>query len=223
MILIVGLGNPGKKYAQTRHNAGFLFLDHLVGCLGVSNQWSDKKTLKSSIIKQSLPQISNQKPTTDDLPLILAKPQTFMNSSGLAVKKLINFYKIKPPLTRHSKLARPAMPRTLRSTGESNGSGGSESSFSSLYVVHDDLDIRLGQFKLQFAKSPRDHKGLQSIYHHLKTDQFWHLRLGVDHRAPDHRVPGEDYVLQNFTPQELITFNQVLDQAVEALLKHLQS
>jgi len=83
MKLIIGLGNPGKKYETTRHNVGFLILDKLISNIQYPIFKLDKK-LKSEISK---------KPGSN---LIIAKPQTFMNESGVAVRALCDFYKIKP-------------------------------------------------------------------------------------------------------------------------------
>lgn len=85
MTLIIGLGNPGKKFANTRHNVGFQFLDCLYN-LGNFSCWEEKKRLQSLIAKGVL----------FDKSVILAKPQTFMNNSGKAVLKLSKFYKIRP-------------------------------------------------------------------------------------------------------------------------------
>lgn len=82
MKLIVGLGNPGKEHENTRHNVGFVFIDALAKHLGAENFGYEKK-LQSKIA---------QAPHK----LILAKPQTFMNKSGLAVMASAKFYKIKP-------------------------------------------------------------------------------------------------------------------------------
>jgi len=87
-ILIVGLGNPGKKYAHTRHNAGFLFADYFWKNLrdefGFS-KWESKKKLNIEI---SVGKASSKK-------IILAKPQTFMNLSGGAVGAVLKYYKVK--------------------------------------------------------------------------------------------------------------------------------
>jgi len=80
MKIIVGLGNPGKKYEQTRHNLGFMAVDILADKLGVV--WRENKRLKSLVAK------------SDDL--ILLKPLTFMNLSGQAVAAALSFYKITP-------------------------------------------------------------------------------------------------------------------------------
>ena len=73
---------------------------------------------------------------------------------------------------------------------------------NNLVVVHDDLDIPLGKFHIQFASGPQLHNGLESIEQHLKTKDFWRVRIGVDNRPADKRVPGETYALQNFLPEE---------------------
>ncbi|HPA25960.1 MAG TPA: aminoacyl-tRNA hydrolase [bacterium] len=96
MFLIVGLGNPDKKYEKTRHNAGFLAVDFLAG----KNVWQENKKLKSliSFCHSGLDQESRKldpdfrRDDTDDL--ILAKPQTYMNNSGQAVTALMKKYNI---------------------------------------------------------------------------------------------------------------------------------
>jgi len=77
--LVVGLGNPGPEYAQTRHNAGFMVVDLLAENLRVS-YWKDEAGAKVGLVRFG----------DDDL--VLVKPQTFMNLSGKAVKKLAESY-----------------------------------------------------------------------------------------------------------------------------------
>lgn len=77
-VLIVGLGNPGPEYKQTRHNVGFMAVDFLAGDL----VW--KKDKNSLILNTEI----------DGHKSILVKPQTYMNNSGLAVQSLMTFYKI---------------------------------------------------------------------------------------------------------------------------------
>lgn len=83
MKLIVGLGNPGEKYAKTRHNLGFMVMDKLLRKLTPFQKtvWQESKKFSSLIARIG--------------DLILVKPQTMMNASGLAVAKLADFYKIK--------------------------------------------------------------------------------------------------------------------------------
>lgn len=82
-LLIVGLGNPGEDYAGTRHNTGFMCLDHFAKKNDFAS-WQLKKDLKSMITAQTL----------GDIRVLLCKPQTFMNLSGEAVQAVQHFYKI---------------------------------------------------------------------------------------------------------------------------------
>ena len=84
MKLIVGLGNPGQEYRDTRHNVGFMVADALVERWRVSDQWREK--FEALLIKT----------TVRDESVIVAKPLTFMNLSGQAVSGLAGFYKIEP-------------------------------------------------------------------------------------------------------------------------------
>ena len=81
MKLVVGLGNPGEKYPLTRHNAGFMVIDEIVRHYVAGPHFNKK----FEAIVYNLDQDN-----------ILIKPQTFMNLSGKAVNRLVNFYKIKP-------------------------------------------------------------------------------------------------------------------------------
>ena len=82
--LIVGLGNPGDQYVNTRHNIGFKFINAFVKASSV--EAPKKATLKSHVFQ----------PVFNDQKQIAIKPQTFMNLSGEAVVAVMNFYKIKP-------------------------------------------------------------------------------------------------------------------------------
>lgn len=83
MKLVVGLGNLGDKYIKTRHNIGWLFLDYLASKYGGVN-WQLKSKLNAEVGEL----------VVEGDKIILAKPQTFMNLSGDAVVKLLNFYKL---------------------------------------------------------------------------------------------------------------------------------
>jgi len=84
MKLIIGLGNPGTKYARNRHNYGFLALDHIHEFFKTFDAWTLDKRSNALVSKG---EFHGQQ-------IILAKPQTFMNLSGSAVASLANFYKI---------------------------------------------------------------------------------------------------------------------------------
>lgn len=82
MIIIIGLGNPGEKYSQTRHNVGFMAIDEFAS-------------------KNSFPEFELNKKSnaliSDNNEILLAKPQTFMNESGITARELIKKYKSKEP------------------------------------------------------------------------------------------------------------------------------
>jgi len=83
MKLIIGLGNPDKKYKKTRHNFGFLAIDYFQSNSGDFDKWTPQEEFNSLICEGKI----------GDEKIILAKPQTFMNRSGEAVVKLVNFHK----------------------------------------------------------------------------------------------------------------------------------
>ena len=83
MKVIVGLGNPGREYAQTKHNVGFMFVDALASHLGVT-EWREKF---DALVAET--RIGTEK-------VLLVKPQTYMNLSGESVAEVMNFYKLDP-------------------------------------------------------------------------------------------------------------------------------
>jgi PTH1 family peptidyl-tRNA hydrolase len=85
-ILLIGLGNPGKDYAGTRHNLGFMCLDEFVERSDDMEAWVQKKDLKCLMSMGKL----------GDTRVIAVKPTTFMNLSGEAVQAASSFYKIHP-------------------------------------------------------------------------------------------------------------------------------
>ncbi len=172
MKIIVGLGNPGEKYSDNRHNVGFMVVDKLKNDLGTSD-WEMSSKFKSLISQTK--------------EYILVKPQTFMNDSGLAVASICNFYKI---------------------------------NLSDLYIVHDDLDIIIGSYKIQHGKGPQVHNGLRSIEEKLGSDKFWNVRVGVENREVrgNKGIPGVVYSLQNFSSDEA----KVVETVVESILVELK-
>lgn len=100
-------------------------------------------------------------------------------------------------------------------------------SISDLYVVHDDLDIPLGAFKIQFGKGPKGHNGIIDIEEKLGTSDFWRVRVGVENRIKNDkqslpqggelRIKGEQYVLEDFTEEEKIVLDRVIKQICNQL------
>jgi peptidyl-tRNA hydrolase, PTH1 family len=112
--LVVGLGNPGPDYAKTRHNAGFWFLDALASQLGV--RLLAESRLNADVAKAD---VGGQR-------LLLAKPTTFMNRSGIASQALMSFYKIAPAemLVVHDELDLNAGIARLKFDGGHGGQNG---------------------------------------------------------------------------------------------------
>lgn len=120
--------------------------------------------------------------------LILIKPLTGMNVSGRGVKAALKKLGLFP-----------------------------SQNYDWLYVAHDDLDINLGDYKLQFCRGPKCHHGIESIESELGTQNFWRLRLGVDNRPSNKKISGEDYVLQNFTEEEKKIIEKVIAKATSSM------
>ena len=115
-FLIVGLGNPGKQYAVNRHNVGFMVLSRLAEKLGESFSRMESRALVAKVNYQGTR-------------LVLAKPQTYMNGSGSAVRSLLRFYKIPPQqlLVVYDDVDLPLETLRLRAEGGSGGQKGMQS------------------------------------------------------------------------------------------------
>lgn len=179
MLYIVGLGNPGKEYERSRHNAGWIVLDEIAERLSLPPFSFNKKTHSNLVRSQAV---------------TLVKPETYMNDSGRAVRAVFEYYENGVALDELVK---------------------------SLYIVHDDLDLELGTYKIQLGTGPKVHNGLLSLYAHLQSEQFWHVRVGVDMRKGDRSMPGSAYVLQNFTAEEQTTLTDVAQNIATELVQKM--
>lgn len=169
MKLIVGLGNPGPKYKNTRHNFGFMAVEMLAKKLGLT--WRDSTKLKAEVAKNA--------------DYVLAKPTTFMNHSGFAVSALLKFYKLSP---------------------------------ADLIVIHDELDIGFGKYKLSSDSRAAGHNGVQSIIDQLGSKKFVRFRLGI--RSDLNReTDGEQFVLKKFNTEETKKLADILEKLTIELLK----
>lgn len=131
MKLIVGLGNPGVKYESTRHNVGFMVLEHLLKDLEPVNKsnWDKNDKLKSEIY------LLDYQPKKGELEkVVLARPQTYMNNSGMAVSLIVKFYKIKPQdiWIVYDELDLPLGSMKIRQGGGTAGHHGVESIMAAL-------------------------------------------------------------------------------------------
>lgn len=185
--LIVGLGNPGPRYAHTRHNIGFLAVDHVLSLA------AGRKTMRLEQAKRcpdydlwSFCPVGAQGGT-----FLLAKPQTYMNLSGRAVAAICGSHGLSP---------------------------------DQVMVIHDELDLALGRMKLKQGGGGNGHNGIASIEECLGSPAFFRLRLGVG-RPPSPQATPEgqpvvsvtDYVLSDFTPEEMGLIGQLLPAAWKGL------
>lgn len=93
---------------------------------------------------------------------------------------------------------------------------------ANLFLVHDDLDIRLGDYKIQLGIGPKVHYGLNSVEEKLGGKNFWRIRIGVDNRpVGEARTPGDEYVLADFSDEEKIIVNGVIEKAVKEIVSLL--
>lgn len=166
--LILGLGNPGREYEKTRHNAGRSAAEYFAK----KNDFSEFKHDKKS---NSL--ISKNRQT------IVALPETFMNKSGSAAAKLIR----------------------------------SKKELKELIVIHDDLDIPLGRFKISYGKNSGGHKGVESVMRALKTKNFVRIRIGVSPKKKPDQKEVMKFIVGRFKPAELEVFKKINKRVFDAL------
>lgn len=140
--MMVGLGNPGSEYEQTRHNVGFWFIDELA--------WQYKATLKEE--KKFFGSVARISISGSDLWLL--KPSTFMNRSGQAVAALAQFYKIKPEeiLVVHDELDIPCGRIKFKLGGGNGGHNGLK-----------DIQARLGTPDFYRLRLGIDHPGDRNL------------------------------------------------------------
>jgi PTH1 family peptidyl-tRNA hydrolase len=154
-FLIVGLGNPGPDYRHNRHNIGFMVVDALANRASIDMRRVEFRALVG-------------KGSIDDHPLILAKPQTYMNDSGQAVAPLVSFYKIplENLLVVHDDLDLPFGTLRLRAFGGTGGQKGMESIVSKLWT-RSFARLRVGIGRPPGRLAPRDY-----VLHDFDEDQL---------------------------------------------------
>jgi len=132
--IIVGLGNPGSKYEQTRHNAGFWFVEEIARLQGT--QFRSETKFSGEVCKVVI----------EGRDIWLLKPQTFMNRSGLAVKQLASFYKIpiENILVAHDELDLDPGTIKLKSAGGHGGHNGLRDTIAHMGKEFHRLRIAIG-------------------------------------------------------------------------------
>lgn len=163
MWLFVGLGNPGSKYENNRHNIGFMVMDAIAKSYGV-NSYKAKFQSEMAEIR-----VGQEK-------VVLLKPQTYMNNSGQAVGTAAKFFKLEP---------------------------------DRIVIFHDELDLDACKTRIKCGGGTAGHNGLKSIQAHLKTPEFWRVRIGIGH--PGQKSKVHSYVLNDFAKEERIWVDELVD------------
>jgi PTH1 family peptidyl-tRNA hydrolase len=151
--LVVGLGNPGARYRDTRHNLGRRAVELIGDELDAS--WRSRWNGRVSELRDG------------DERLALLVPETFMNESGRSVAPALRFYKLPP---------------------------------ERLVVVHDELDLELGDVRAKQGGGLAGHNGLRSLAEAIGTQDFLRVRIGIGRPERGDRRPVADWVLQPFPP-----------------------
>ncbi|MGD0830190.1 MAG: aminoacyl-tRNA hydrolase [Terracidiphilus sp.] len=177
-FIIVGLGNPGLEYLWTPHNVGFMAIDRIAQQEGVVVQNRRCRAITASC------RVAGRE-------VVLAKPETFMNLSGIAVAALVREFEADP--------------------------------VRDLLVIHDELDLVLGSFKIRERGSPAGHNGARSVTSSLGSQEWLRLRIGVGLNLPPEAIaagggrrPGRDYLLSPMRKADLTVLDEVLDRVATA-------
>jgi len=167
--LVVGLGNPGKDYARTRHNAGFWVVEELARRHG--GEFRDEHKFNGRVAKA----------TVAGVELRLLEPLTYMNRSGLAARSLMDYLKLTP---------------------------------EQVLVVHDEIDIPVGDLRLKWEGGHGGHNGLRDLNQHL-GNQYRRLRVGVG--RPPSKAEGIDHVLERPGKAEQVILDEAVQRAADAI------
>jgi PTH1 family peptidyl-tRNA hydrolase len=182
-FLVVGLGNPGNEYLWTPHNAGFMAIDRIAQQEGVVVQNRRCRAVTATC------RMAGRE-------VVLAKPETFMNLSGVAVAALVREFEADPA--------------------------------RDLLVIHDELDLTLGTFKIRERGSPAGHNGARSVTGALGNQEWLRLRIGVGLDLPPEAIAaggrrsGRDYLLSPMRKAELAVVDEVLDRVAKAVRRILE-
>lgn len=186
MFYIVGLGNPGKEYENTRHNTGAMVLEVFRKTYDLP-EWTPEKK-RNAFVSEG--KVGKEK-------VLLIFPQTFMNASGASLKNVpLKIVEQKPKAKTKE--------------------------VSNLVVIHDDLDIPFGSYKISFNKSSGGHHGVDSIIKVTKTKAFIRVRVGIASSATvvkksQDEKTVEKVILGRFTPDQVKELKKLAKNIAEGL------
>lgn len=189
MKIIFGLGNPGERYLNTRHNAGFMVLDKLAAHPELSPV---EDTLAFNLDKRLKARLAFTLNKGEKI--ILVKPETFMNASGLAVQSVMNYYKANPEelIVVADDVDIPLGEARIRTEGGSAGQRGLQNIIDTLgseKFARVRMGVNDGKFK------------------------------SAEHETSTGPIDTADYVLQPFTEREVPLFDHIADEVVDYLIR----
>jgi PTH1 family peptidyl-tRNA hydrolase len=169
--LVVGLGNPGRSYRRTRHNAGRTVAEHILekSELVADGDWPEGYVALASYGGRRF---------------LVAIPGVFMNISGPALAQVVERYGVAP---------------------------------ERVVVIHDDIDIPLGDVRVKQGGGTGGHLGLASVIKALGDGSFARVRMGVG--RPPAGVDPAEYVLSDFSEEEANEYEASIERAAEAALQ----
>jgi len=177
--VVVGLGNPGEEYENTRHNVGRIVVDEFAKENDFEKNIFDKKFKGLSACRK----VGKSK-------VLLLEPETFMNKSGDSVRCIIK----------------------------------SKKDALGMILIHDDLDLPFGKFKISYNKSSGGHKGVESVIKAVKTTEFTRIRVGISKATPSGKLkkPTTEkdviaLILRKFSKSEFEIMKKVAKDASEAI------
>ena len=174
--IFIGLGNPGDRYQNTRHNLGYLSLDCFMERHQLEGLRDDKKSdgllLKSELFDQEF---------------LLFKSSRYMNESGLSINRLRKYRNI---------------------------------SMQDICIIHDDLDLNVGEVRIKYSGGHGGHNGLRNIIQACCTNDFIRIRMGIGHPEKDEVI---DYVLSKPKKAEKEVLDQSTYEAADVMDSLLQN
>ena len=173
--IFIGLGNPGDRYQNTRHNLGYLSLDCFMERHQLEGLRDDKKS-DGSLVKSEL----------FDQEFLLFKSSRYMNESGLSINRLKKYRNI---------------------------------SMQDICIIHDDLDLNVGEVRIKYSGGHGGHNGLRNIIQACGTNDFIRIRMGIGHPEKDEVI---DYVLSKPKKAEKEALDQSTYEAADIMDSLLQ-
>lgn len=185
-MFIVGLGNPGAQYYNTIHNIGFDVIDRLSDKLCNDIVWNKKfDVLYNAINCENFHDISGLKK------IMLIKPQTYMNNSGIGIMQILKFFKVDLLTPESMKSGNPHITDPKMMLPKRN-----------LFVIYDDVDIAIGKIKLKLGGSSAGHNGVKSIDQYVGNNNYIKIRVGA--KSVNQPKDPMNYVLSSISklPEE---------------------